>query len=83
MPRLVHQVLPKQVQGAQRMRHSAAPRPGSPIVRIVQPDVPQLAKYDEDNFRSIFDSYVDLKMGEIIRFEHTPHPVEFEMYYSA
>jgi apolipoprotein N-acyltransferase len=48
------------VQGAQRMRHSAAPRPGSPIVRIVQPDVPQLAKYDEDNFRSIFDSYVDL-----------------------
>jgi glutamine synthetase len=24
-----------------------------------------------------------LKMSEIIRFEHTPHPVEFEMYYSA
>jgi hypothetical protein len=22
-------------------------------------------------------------MQEIIRFEHTPHPVEFEMYYSA
>ena len=24
-----------------------------------------------------------LKMDEVIRFEHTPHPVEFEMYYSA
>ena len=23
------------------------------------------------------------KMGEVIRFEHTPHPVEYEMYYSA
>jgi glutamine synthetase len=24
-----------------------------------------------------------LKMTEVIRFEHTPHPVEFDMYYSA
>jgi glutamine synthetase len=29
------------------------------------------------------ESYIDLKMTEIIRFEHTPHPVEFEMYYSS
>ncbi len=29
------------------------------------------------------DSYIDLKMSEVIRFEHTPHPVEYEMYYSA
>jgi glutamine synthetase len=29
------------------------------------------------------ESYIDLKMQEIIRFEHTPHPVEFEMYYSS
>src|ERR1700752_490253 len=35
--------------------------------------------FDDD----FIDSYVDLKMSEIIRFEHTPHPVEFEMYYSA
>ena len=27
--------------------------------------------------------YIDLKMQEVIRFEHTPHPVEFDMYYSA
>jgi glutamine synthetase len=31
----------------------------------------------------VIDSYVELKMEEVIRFEHTPHPVEFEMYYSA
>jgi len=29
------------------------------------------------------DAYIELKMEEVIRFEHTPHPVEFEMYYSA
>ena len=27
--------------------------------------------------------YIDLKMEEIITFEHTPHPIEFEMYYSC
>src|SRR5215470_12305910 len=35
--------------------------------------------FDDD----FIDSYIELKMGEVIRFEHTPHPVEFEMYYSA
>jgi len=29
------------------------------------------------------DSFIELKMQEVIRFEHTPHPVEFEMYYSC
>ncbi|MEM1045035.1 MAG: type I glutamate--ammonia ligase [Pseudomonadota bacterium] len=29
------------------------------------------------------DAYVELKMEEVIRFEHTPHPVEFDMYYSV
>ena len=27
-------------------------------------------------------AYIDLKMEEVHRFEHTPHPVEFAMYYS-
>ncbi len=27
--------------------------------------------------------YMDLKWEEVFRFEHTPHPVEFEMYYSC
>jgi glutamine synthetase len=35
--------------------------------------------FDDDQI----DSYIDLKMTEVIRFEHTPHPVEYEMYYSA
>jgi glutamine synthetase len=34
----------------------------------------------DDDF---IDAYIELKMTEVIRFEHTPHPVEFEMYYSA
>ena len=35
--------------------------------------------FDDDQI----DSYIDLKMVEVIKFEHTPHPVEYEMYYSA
>jgi glutamine synthetase len=35
--------------------------------------------FDDD----FIDSYIELKMTEVIRFEHTPHPVEYEMYYSA
>ena len=29
------------------------------------------------------ESYIELKWTEVYRFEHTPHPVEFEMYYSV
>ena len=29
------------------------------------------------------DAYIELKMEEVIALEHTPHPVEFQMYYSA
>ena len=29
------------------------------------------------------DSYISLKMEEVYTFEHTPHPVEFKMYYSV
>jgi glutamine synthetase len=35
--------------------------------------------FDDDQI----EAYIELKMEEIIRFEHTPHPVEYEMYYSA
>ena len=28
------------------------------------------------------DAYIDLKMEDVIRLEHTPHPVEFDIYYS-
>lgn len=29
------------------------------------------------------ESYAKIKWEEVYRFEHTPHPVEFEMYYSV
>jgi glutamine synthetase len=29
------------------------------------------------------ESYIELKWSEVYKFEHTPHPVEFEMYYSV
>ncbi len=29
------------------------------------------------------DSYIELKMQEVYAFEHTPHPIEFQMYYSV
>jgi glutamine synthetase len=35
--------------------------------------------FDDDQI----DAYMALKWQEVIRFEHTPHPVEYDMYYSA
>ena len=29
------------------------------------------------------DAYIALKFEEIYKLEHTPHPMEFEMYYSS
>ncbi len=29
------------------------------------------------------DSYIELKMQDVYAFEHTPHPIEFKMYYSV
>ena len=29
------------------------------------------------------DSFIELKMQDVMRFEMTPHPVEFDMYYSC
>ena len=46
--------------GAYRLRHAVAPQGRGPLVRIVQPDVPELDKYSGDNVRSIFLRYVGL-----------------------
>jgi glutamine synthetase len=35
--------------------------------------------FDKDQI----ESYIELKMTEVMRFEMTPHPVEYDMYYSA
>ena len=34
--------------------------------------------FDDDQI----DSFIELKMQEVMRYEMTPHPVEFDMYYS-
>ena len=31
----------------------------------------------------MIDAYIELKMAEVARTEMTPHPVEFDMYYSV
>jgi glutamine synthetase len=31
----------------------------------------------------LIDSYIQLKWEEVYNFEHTPHPVEWRMYYSS
>ncbi len=33
--------------------------------------------------KEFIESYIELKFEEVHRFEHTPHPVEFQMYYSV
>jgi glutamine synthetase len=35
--------------------------------------------FDDD----FIDAYIELKMTEVMRYEMTPHPVEFDMYYSS
>jgi glutamine synthetase len=35
--------------------------------------------FDDDQI----DAFIELKMAEVMRFEMTPHPVEYDMYYSA
>jgi glutamine synthetase len=31
----------------------------------------------------LIDAYIELKMEEVYAFEHSPHPIEFKMYYSV
>ncbi len=33
--------------------------------------------------KDMIDSYIDLKMEEVERYEMTPHPIEYDMYYSS
>jgi len=35
--------------------------------------------FDDDQI----DSFIELKMTEVLRFEMAPHPIEYDMYYSA
>ncbi len=33
--------------------------------------------------KDFIESYIDLRYEEVYAFEHTPHPIEFQMYYSV
>ena len=33
--------------------------------------------------KDMIEGYIELRMEEVLRFETTPHPVEFDMYYSV
>jgi glutamine synthetase len=33
--------------------------------------------------KDFIEAYIELKFEEVYKFEHTPHPVEFQMYYSV
>ncbi|MDB5734448.1 MAG: type glutamate--ammonia ligase, partial [Alphaproteobacteria bacterium] len=33
--------------------------------------------------KDFIEAYIDLKYQDVYAFEHTPHPVEFQMYYSV
>jgi glutamine synthetase len=33
--------------------------------------------------RDQIEAYLELKWEEIYTFEHAPHPIEFQMYYSS
>ena len=37
----------------------------------------------ESRSSKIIQSWIDLKMPEVMRIETTPHPIEYEMYYSV
>jgi len=79
---------------ARRVRDVALPR-RSAVVRILWQDekgkaVPLDETWDREFLKkgSVFsddqiDSYIDLKMEENMRTEMTPHPVEYDMYYSC
>ena len=41
-----------------------------------------LLKGDVFNVDQI-EAYMELKWEEVYAFEHTPHPIEFQMYYSV
>ena len=53
--------------GELRLRHAVAPTGAEPMVRIVQPDVPELDKYSGDNVRSIFLKHVELTAAPVRR----------------
>ncbi len=71
--------------GQARLHHAAAPLDGAPIVRIVQANVPQSAKYDEAMFYDIVSRYTRLtpspgKPADLVIWPEGALPTALEDY---
>ena len=61
--------------------------------RLVSPEILELARREAKRMLvgkaggvftdDMIDAYIELKMAEVERTDMTPHPVEFDMYYSV
>ncbi len=49
--------------GAARLHESISAEPGGPLLRVVQPNIPQVEKWKPENARWIFDRLLDLTSG--------------------
>ena len=61
------------------MRFNRIPCTANPKAKRVRAFLGKNGGVFDDDF---IDSYIELKMTEVERFEMTPHPVEFDRYYS-
>lgn len=50
--------------GQARLSESISAEPGGPLLRIVQPNIPQVEKWKPENARWIFERLLDLTQGE-------------------
>ncbi len=46
--------------GAWRLEHATRPRPGAPMIRVVQANIDQKNKWKPENLGAVFDTYVSL-----------------------
>ena len=59
--------------------------------RVIRYTITELAEKAETSEPTVvrfcrkigLEGYMDLKWEEVYNYEHTPHPVEFQMYYSC
>ena len=59
------------------------PKTGHELVTYIGKFGPLVQMKDLEQDKVRFAPLGDLKMEEVINFEHAPHPVEFKMYYSS
>ena len=71
---------PADITGHQTIQFGASAATGE--WRFVEEDR-EFLKRGEVFSDDLIDSYIDLKWEEQYAFEHTPHPIEFKMYYSV